>query len=131
MYSKTHKSSEVRKIQLTGGSTYTVSLPKKWIIEHGLEAKDEIRIEWRPSGALRVIADTSNLLRKREVKIDCEIIPDHMIFDHLIAAYLSGADKSKYPQIMNFPVFKAKFFVILFVLLVALRLLMIKATCSK
>ena len=91
MYSKTHKSSEVRKIQLTGGSTYTVSLPKKWITEHGLEAKDEIRIEWRPSGALRVIADTSNLLRKREVKIDCEIIPDHMIFDHLIAAYLSGA----------------------------------------
>ena len=95
MYSKTHKSSEVRKIQLTGGSTYTVSLPKKWITEHGLEAKDEIRIEWRPSGALRVIADTSNLLRKREVKIDCEIIPDHMIFDHLIAAYLSGADKIK------------------------------------
>ena len=63
MYSKTYKSSEVRKIQLTGGSTYTVSLPKKWITEHGLEAKDEIRIEWRPSGALRVIADTSNLLR--------------------------------------------------------------------
>ena len=65
MYSKTGTSSEVRKIQLTGGSTYTVSLPKKWIIEHGLEARDQIRIEWRPSGALRVIADTSNLLRKR------------------------------------------------------------------
>ena len=46
MDSKTDTSSEVRKIQLTGGSTYTVSLPKKWIIEHGLEAKDEIRIEW-------------------------------------------------------------------------------------
>ena len=110
MYSKTGTSSEVRKIQLTGGSTYTVSLPKKWITEHGLEAKDEIRIEWRPSGALRVIADTSNLLRKREVKIDCEIIPDHMIFDHLIAAYLSGADKIKISSNNDFSRIQSKVF---------------------
>ena len=90
---KVASKSEVRKIQLTGGSTYIVSLPKKWITEHGLGAKDQVRIEWRPSGTLRVIADASNVVRNRLVEIDCSEIPDHMIFDHLVSAYLSGADK--------------------------------------
>jgi len=85
--------SEVRKIQLTGGSTYIVSLPKKWITEHGLEARDQVRIEWRPSGTLRVIADASTIVRNREVNIDCKEVPDHMIFDYLVAAYLSGANR--------------------------------------
>ena len=85
--------SEVRKIQLTGGSTYIVSLPKKWITEHGLGAKDQVRIEWRPSGTLRVIADASKIIRTRVVDINCKEIPDHMIFDHLVSAYLSGANK--------------------------------------
>ena len=26
--------SEVRKLQLTGGSTYIVSLPKRWVVDH-------------------------------------------------------------------------------------------------
>jgi len=90
---KSGPQSEVRKIQLTGGSTYIVSLPKKWITEHGLEARDQVRIEWRPSGTLRVIADASTVVRKREVNIDCKEIPDNMIHDHLVAAYLSGANR--------------------------------------
>ncbi len=90
---KVTSKSEVRKIQLTGGSTYIVSLPKKWITEHGLGAKDQVRIEWRPSGTLRVIADASDVVRNRLVEINCSEIPDHMIFDHLVSAYLSGADK--------------------------------------
>ena len=90
---KSRPRSEVRKIQLTGGSTYIVSLPKKWITEHGLEARDQVRIEWRPSGTLRVIADASTIVRNREVNLDCKEVPDYMIFDHLVAAYLSGANR--------------------------------------
>ncbi|MFW6449319.1 MAG: AbrB/MazE/SpoVT family DNA-binding domain-containing protein, partial [Halobacteriota archaeon] len=29
---------ETRKVQLTGGSTYTVSLPKPWARRNGIEA---------------------------------------------------------------------------------------------
>ena len=82
--------SEVRKIQLTGGSTYIVSLPKKWVMEHGLNARDQIRIEWRPSGTLRVIPEASTVTKRREVDVDLSSVPDEMMFDHLIAAYLSG-----------------------------------------
>tara|TARA_X000001036_G_scaffold85783_1_gene77894 strand:- start:121 stop:1209 length:1089 start_codon:yes stop_codon:yes gene_type:complete len=83
--------SEVRKLQLTGGSTYIVSLPKRWVMEHDLAAKDEVRIEWRPSGSLRVNAETSTVRKRRQVEIDLEETGKEFILDHLIGAYLSGA----------------------------------------
>jgi len=33
---------ETRKVQLTGGSTFTVSLPKEWATENGVEAGSEV-----------------------------------------------------------------------------------------
>ena len=83
--------SEIRKIQLTGGSTYIVSLPKKWIGEHGLVAKDQVRIEWRPSGTLRIVPEVTSLVRKRLVELDLSKIPDEMIYDHLVGSYLAGS----------------------------------------
>tara|TARA_X000001036_G_scaffold369508_1_gene355615 strand:+ start:3958 stop:5001 length:1044 start_codon:yes stop_codon:yes gene_type:complete len=83
--------SEVRRIQITGGSTYIVSLPKKWVTEHGLAAKDQVRVEWRPSGNLRVIPEASSIIRRREIEINLNDIPGDFILDHLIGAYLSGA----------------------------------------
>ena len=83
--------SEVRKLQLTGGSTYIVSLPKRWVMEHQLSAKDEVRIEWRPSGSLRVNAETTSVRKRRQVEIDLQEISRDFILDHLIGAYLSGA----------------------------------------
>ena len=83
--------SEVRRLQLTGGSTYIVSLPKKWVSVHGLAAKDQVRIEWRPSGNLRVTPETTSVVRRREVEISIEEIGEDFLLDHLIGAYLSGA----------------------------------------
>ena len=45
---------DVRKVQLTGGVTYTLSLPKPWIEQMDLSPRDSIRVDWRPSGALRL-----------------------------------------------------------------------------
>ncbi len=83
--------SEVRRLQLTGGSTYIVSLPKKWVSVHGLAAKDQVRIEWRPSGNLRVTPETTSVIRRREVELSIEEIGEEFLLDHLIGAYLSGA----------------------------------------
>jgi len=35
---------ETRKIQIAGGTTYTVSLPKDWASDHGLEAGARVRV---------------------------------------------------------------------------------------
>ena len=72
------RKSEVRRLQLTGGSTYIVSLPKRWVKEHGLVAKDQIRVEWRPSGNLRIIPETSPISRRREVDLALDEIQTKM-----------------------------------------------------
>ena len=91
---------EVRKVQLTGGSTYTVSLPKRWVDEMSLSPRDGIRIDWRPSGALRLTPiDMANNQEKR-VSIDAKSLPKDSLHDHLMGAYLSGADtiRVRYPE---------------------------------
>ena len=87
--------SEIRKIQLTGGSTYIVSLPKKWISEHGLVAKDQVRVEWRPSGTLRIVPEATSLVRRRLIELDLSKIPDEMVYDHLVGSYLAGSQVIK------------------------------------
>jgi len=83
---------DVRKVQLTGGSTYTLSLPKPWVDEMSLSPRDGIRVDWRPSGALRL--SPINLLEKQErrVNIDAGALPNNSLHDHLMGIYLSGAD---------------------------------------
>ena len=39
---------ETRKVQVTGGSTFTVSIPKGWATENGIEAGN--RVEFHPEG---------------------------------------------------------------------------------
>ena len=39
---------ETRKVQVTGGSTYTVSIPKTWATDNDVEAGT--KIEFHPDG---------------------------------------------------------------------------------
>ena len=45
-------SSEYRKLQITGGSTIIVSLPKHWTNQHNLSKGDLVTIEGLSSGDL-------------------------------------------------------------------------------
>ena len=93
MYRGDGDKSEVRRLQITGGSTYIVSLPKKWVTQHGLKPRDEVRIEWRPSGSLRLNAETTSIRKRRKVDIQLDEIGSEFLYDHLIGAYLSGAHR--------------------------------------
>ena len=83
---------DVRKLQFTGGATYTLSLPKSWIQSHGLESRDGVQIDWRPSGALRLTPlDTVEDIKK--ITLSTNKIPEGALLDHLMGAYLSGTDQ--------------------------------------
>src|SRR5207244_3065263 len=45
---------EGRKLQLTGGSTYVVSLPKHWVVDSGLKAGDTVFLETEPQGSVMI-----------------------------------------------------------------------------
>lgn len=83
---------EVRKLQSTGGSTFTVSLPKPWVLEQELKARDSLRVDWRPSGALRITPLNMSGAQQNNVYFDAELLPENSLHDHLMGAYISGAD---------------------------------------
>jgi len=83
---------DVRKLQLTGGATYTLSLPKDWVTSHGLESRDGVQIDWRPSGALR-LTPLDTIEDTKRITLSTSNIPEGALLDHLMGAYLSGTDR--------------------------------------
>ncbi len=84
---------DVRKVQLTGGATYTISLPKKWVLMHDVQPRDPIQMEWRPSGDLRIRPLGEDRRLRQKVVLNMEKIPSAGLLDYLIAAYLSGVGR--------------------------------------
>ena len=83
---------DVRKLQFTGGATYTLSLPKNWVQSHGLESRDAVQIDWRPSGALR-LTPLDTIEDVKRITLSTSNIPEGALLDHLMGAYLSGTDR--------------------------------------
>ena len=84
---------DVRRLQLTGGSTYTMSLPKPWVLTNNLSARDGIRVEWRPTGELSLTPLDVPEEVKTLVELNLDGIPEGALYDHLMGAYLSGAQE--------------------------------------
>lgn len=83
---------EIRKLQLTGGSSLAITLPKKWADHFGLKSKDAVVIYSQKSGVLIIQpARHKKQLFKTVLKIDG--LTKDMLTRELIAYYISGADE--------------------------------------
>ncbi len=82
---------ETRKIQVTGGSTYAVSLPKSWAKASGINKSDSVIVVPQDDGSLLItpISELSKKLRKRSFKIGDEA-QGHHIVRKLVGAYIAG-----------------------------------------
>jgi len=84
---------EIRKIQKTGVSTMTVSLPKRWVEERGLRQGDPLEMEILKDGSLSLnnVGGERDEPMKKIVEVSGGEIGSHII-RKLIAAYLAGFD---------------------------------------
>ena len=82
---------EGRKLQLTGGSTYVVSLPKRWVVDAGLKAGDTVFLEPQVDGAISIRARPADrpLAKRRVFEEKGEERRDHLL-RKLIGAYIAG-----------------------------------------
>lgn len=87
---------EVRKIQLTGGSSYTITLPKGWVERAQLGVGDVVGCAPLPDGRLVVHphARGEKVPRRFELELTGNERSEH-VFRELIAAYLMGYDVIK------------------------------------
>src|ERR1051325_9937321 len=85
---------ELRKIQVTGGSTHVVSLPKKWIDRNKLGRSDTVAIHEEPDGSLLLIPHSDTRSEARTLTVDLpEAPPTEEVVRRLVGAYLAGADE--------------------------------------
>jgi len=82
---------EGRKLQLTGGSTYVVSLPKPWITATGLKPGDTVFLDSKPDGSISVLPRPGEkpAARRKVFEQAREETRDHLL-RKLIGAYVSG-----------------------------------------
>ena len=82
---------ERRKVQLTGTSTYIISLPKNWAEKIGLKRGDEVSILDKHDGSLLLSPNTSSNNFFHEESINVDNFKDIDLYERvLIAKYLNG-----------------------------------------
>ena len=82
---------EIRKVQLTGKSSYTVSLPKTWATQVGLREKSRVGLSTLPDGSLRVAPSESAKPQERGI-FNIEGLFEDALARQMIAIYIAGYD---------------------------------------
>jgi len=84
---------EIRKVQLTGGSSYVVTLPKDWINARKIQKNDPVGLMIQHDGTLLITSRTDEepTLRTREISLD-NIDTGDVSYIHrlLVSAYVAG-----------------------------------------
>lgn len=81
---------EIRKIQKTGGSSYSITLPKSWVTKNNLEEEGIIEVYDQNQKQI-IIKPQRNKILKAIVNID-NLSEDH-IAREIIGTYISGVDE--------------------------------------
>lgn len=89
---QTKEGEETRKVQFTGGSTYIISLPKRWIVENQLKKGSFIKLRNDEGGLLTIVPPASALQKRLDeavILVSLNDDPD-MIVRKIVSAYLAG-----------------------------------------
>jgi phosphate uptake regulator len=86
------KESETRKLQVTGGATYVLSLPKMWVTQNGLEKGSPLLIRQEENGSLAILPPELGKKEKTEealIKVSQEESSEAVI-RKTVSIYLQG-----------------------------------------
>jgi phosphate uptake regulator len=85
---------EFRKVQVTGGNSFVVSLPKAWVIDVGLRPKDAVAVVTQPDSSLLIVPRRDiRAAAKSEAVIDVtQGLDKDVLLRHFISYYLAGYD---------------------------------------
>jgi len=86
------KDGETRKLQVTGGSTYVLSLPKRWVTQNGLKKGSSLLVRQEENGSLSVLPPEIGKQEKTEeaiIKVSPEDNSEALI-RKTVSVYLLG-----------------------------------------
>jgi len=85
-------SEETRKLQFTGGSTYIISLPKRWIDQNQLKKGSLIKLREEEGGLLSIIPADTTIHHERDetsIEVNPKDSPD-LVIRKTVSTYLVG-----------------------------------------
>lgn len=80
-----------RKLQATGGSSLTLTLPKSWTSRWKLKSKDTVLVDI--DGSSLVIKPAGRIRNEMALDISIDGMADEWVLREIIGAYVAGADK--------------------------------------
>ncbi len=83
---------EIRKVQVTGGSTYIISLPKSWVTEMKVKPGDSLIIKKQGNSSLQVFPPSIKG-QKKQAEVTIQVFPNddpYKIARKIISLYLVG-----------------------------------------
>jgi len=82
---------EIRRVQMTGGSSYVITLPKDWVEAAHIKKNDPLGIIVQPDGTLLITKNTTGdqIQRIKNLEIETGIDPDFFL-RLLIGIYIAG-----------------------------------------
>jgi phosphate uptake regulator len=83
---------ETRKVQLSGGTTYTVSLPKSWAQEHGIDAGSELSLRPNGDGSMLVEPASGREMPEVSVRLDVSTADDEAVRQRVLGLYAIGCE---------------------------------------
>ena len=87
---------EIRSLQMTGRSSYILTLPKEWINTSKLQKNDKIGIITQPDGTLLITSKIYREQTRREKQLEVHDKTDQAyLYRQLIGSYISGYNSIK------------------------------------
>jgi phosphate uptake regulator len=97
---------EIRRVQVTGGASFVVTLPKDWAEGQKIKKNDPVGLEVQPDGSLLVTKKITDEPLQRTKVIDSSAIADPaFLFRMLIGAYITGFTVIRITTKQRFPPF--------------------------
>jgi phosphate uptake regulator len=97
---------EIRRVQVTGGASFVVTLPKDWAEEQHIKKNDPVGLVVQPDGTLLVTKKITDEPLQRTKEIDSSKVTDpSFLFRMLIGTYISGFSTIRITTKERFPPF--------------------------
>jgi phosphate uptake regulator len=97
---------EIRRVQVTGGASFVVTLPKEWAESQKIVKNDPVGLVVQPDGTLLVTKKITEDPVQRTKEIDSTAITDPaFLFRMLIGAYITGFTMIRITTKVRFPPF--------------------------
>ncbi len=97
---------EIRRVQVTGGASFVVTLPKNWADAQKIAKNDPVGLIVQPDGTLLITKKITEDPVQRKKEIDSSTITDPaFLFRMLIGAYITGFTIIRITTPQRFPPF--------------------------